>query len=38
MYEALFGLDELKLNHEDKYGLSWANLGFWERNHSYSKA
>ena len=38
MYEALFGLDELKLNDEDKYGLSWANLGFWEGNHSYSKA
>jgi len=38
MYETLFRTDELKLNDEDKYGLSWANLGFWNGNHSYSKA
>lgn len=38
MYENFFGLDELKLNDEEKYGLSWANLGYWHGNHSYSKA
>ena len=38
MSESIFGLDELILNDNEEFGLSWANLGFWNGDHSYSEA